>query len=281
MNVIKRVKILRLRIKLLIIFSGVAIIVIGMFLIMGGEKTNNKDTPVEQQETVTQEQVPETPVQEPVVPQETPAVVEKKKTPPPVVEPSSKWPVMLTNTEASSLTVVVNKKHKLPSDYVPELTAVTGGQMRPEAAQAMTSMLFKANEAGVPMKIVSSYRSYSTQVSTYNKWVAQSGQAKADTYSARPGHSEHQTGLTADLGVPDGTCSLEICFGSTAQGIWLAANAASYGFIIRYESDTEAITGYQYEPWHVRYLGVDTATSVVNSGQTLDQYYGVEAGGYN
>jgi len=227
-----------------------------------------------------QEQIPvESTVSGPV--ETTPAVVEQTKVSPPVVEPSPNWPALLTNAQASSLTVVVNKKHKLPNDYVPDLTPVTGGQMRPEAAQAMTSMLFKANEAGVPMKVISSYRSYSTQVSTYNKWVAQSGQAQADTFSARPGHSEHQTGLAADLGMPDGSCNLEICFGNTAQGKWLAENAASYGFIIRYESDAQSITGYQYEPWHVRYIGVDVATSVVNSGQTLDQYYGVEAGGYN
>jgi D-alanyl-D-alanine carboxypeptidase len=210
----------------------------------------------------------------------TPAVVEESKPTPSVAEEAPIWPVQLTTAEAGSITVVVNKKHKLPSDYVPELTEVTGGQLRPEAAQAMTSLLFKANEVGVPMKIISSYRSYSTQVSTYNKWVAQSGQAQADTFSARSGHSEHQTGLAVDLGMPDGTCNLEICFGSTAQGLWLDANAPNYGFVIRYDEDKEPITGYQYEPWHVRYVGVETAKAIVSSGQTLDEYYGIEAGGY-
>lgn len=213
----------------------------------------------------------EQPVEEPV----------ESPKPAPVPEPEfTQWPVTYSLDQASSLTIVVNKKHKLPSNYVPDLTSVTGGQLRPEAAQAMTSLLFKANEAGVPMKIISSYRSYDTQVATYNKWVQIDGKAQADRSSARAGHSEHQTGLAADLGMPNGSCDLEICFGDTAQGKWLASNAASFGFIIRYESDTESNTGYQYEPWHVRYLGVDTATAVKNSGKTLDQYYGVEAGGY-
>ena len=207
-------------------------------------------------------------------------VVPESETTPPVVEPVSKWPITYSSSEASSITVVVNKKHKLPSTYVPDLTGVTGGQMRPEAAQAMTSLLFKANEASVGMKIISSYRSYNTQVTTYQKWVNQQGQAEADRGSARPGHSEHQTGLAADLGNPDGSCNLLACFGTGAQGIWLANNAHTYGFIIRYPDSKESLTGYQYEPWHVRYVGVDAATAVYQSGQTLDQYYGVEAGGY-
>jgi LAS superfamily LD-carboxypeptidase LdcB len=261
---------------LLLVAAGVVVVTLssyGVFIYgRSGESQKVQETAVQEQKAE------EKTVEEPV--ETTPAVVEDKKPTPPVVDTAPEWPVQLSSSEAASLTVVVNKKHKLPSDYAPDLTEVTGGQMRPEAAQAMTSLLFKANEASVPMKVISSYRSYSTQVSTYNKWVSQSGQADADRYSARPGHSEHQTGLAADLGMPDGSCNLEICFGSTAQGKWLATNAASYGFIIRYESDTESKTGYQYEPWHVRYVGVDTAKAIVNSGQTLDEYYGVTAGGY-
>ncbi len=211
----------------------------------------------------------------------TPAVVETPKPTPPVVEQAPEWPVQLTSSEASSMTVVVNKKHKLPSDYVPDLTDVGGGKLRPEAAQALTSLLFKANEAGVPMSVISSYRSYQTQVSTYNKWVNQSGQADADTFSARPGHSEHQTGLAVDLGESGSSaCDLETCFGDTAAGIWLANNASSYGFIIRYPLGRDATTGYQYEPWHLRYVGVDAATAIAASGQTMDVYYGVTAGDY-
>lgn len=197
--------------------------------------------------------------------------------PPEVVE----WPVVYTLDQAASLTVVVNKKHKLPEDYAPTLKSVAGGQMRTEAADALSQMLVAAETDGLLMKVISSYRSYATQVSTYNYWVNVDGKTQADRSSARPGHSEHQTGLAVDLGMPDGTCDLEICFGDTEQGKWLAANAQDYGFIVRYESDTESVTGYQYEPWHMRYVGIDEAKKIVASGQTLDQYYGIEAGEYS
>lgn len=195
-------------------------------------------------------------------------------------EPTPQWPVTYSLEQADSLTVVVNKKHRLPSDYVPNLVSVAGGQMRPEAASALQNLMNDASSEGASMVIVSSYRSYQTQVSTYQYWVDTQGQAQADRESARPGHSEHQTGLAVDLGNPDGSCRLLACFGDGAAGQWLANNAHKYGFIIRYPNGKEAQTGYIYEPWHLRYLGVETATAVKNSGQTLDQYYGVEAGGY-
>lgn len=232
--------------------------------------------------TTTQELVPQEQKQDEVIAVEpietTPPVVEQPKSTPQVVAPPPTWPVLLTNSEASSLTVVVNKKHKLSSDYVPELTTVTGGQLRSEAAQALTKLLSKADEAGVSMSTLSSYRSYSTQVSTYNKWVNQSGQSAADTFSARPGHSEHQLGIAVDLG--NGTCNLETCFGDTIAGLWLASNAQKYGFIIRYPLGKDSVTGYQYEPWHLRYVGVDAATAITASGQTMDEYYGIAAGNY-
>ncbi len=219
------------------------------------------------------------------------AVIEEPKVDEAVTNPSPKpepqpepvkpvWPVTYTSAESSLLSVVVNKKHKLPSSYTPALKSVNGGQLRPEAAGALETLLTDASNSGLSLKIISSYRSYQTQVNTYNKWVAQDGVAAADRYSARAGHSEHQTGLAVDLGRSDGSCDLEICFGSTAEGHWLSNNAIKYGFIIRYESNTESITGYQYEPWHLRYIGVNEATLLKNSGKTLDQYFGVEAGGY-
>jgi D-alanyl-D-alanine carboxypeptidase len=195
-------------------------------------------------------------------------------------EPAPTWPVIYSLEQANSVTVVVNKKHKLPSNYVPSLTSVSGGQLRPEAAEALNNLLADAQNAGAPISVISSYRSYSTQASTYQRWVNRDGQALADTYSARPGHSEHQTGLAVDLGVPNGSCSLETCFGDTAQGIWLEENAHKYGFIIRYTEGKQSITGYQYEPWHLRYVGTQVATAIKNSGLTMDQYYGVPAGDY-
>lgn len=198
----------------------------------------------------------------------------------PVVVEEVVYPVNLSIEQATAINVVVNKKHKLPDNYVPTLTSVAGGQMRAEAATELGKLLDAATASGNNLIILSSYRSYYTQVSTYNGFVAQYGQAQADTFSARPGYSEHQTGLAVDLGNNDGSCAFEICFSDTAGGLWLATNAANYGFIIRYPEGKESDTGYQYEPWHIRFLGVDTAKAVVASGKTFDQYMNVVAGGY-
>jgi len=136
-----------------------------------------------------------------------------------------------------------------------------------------------AAAAGVGFQTSSSFRSYNNQVATYNYWVQMSGSiAGADTGSARPGYSEHQTGYAADLSV--GSCSLD-CFGGTAQYQWLVAHAAEYGFIERYPSGYDAITGYRPEPWHWRYVGTAIAQAMKASGvKTLEQYYGVEGGDY-
>jgi D-alanyl-D-alanine carboxypeptidase len=169
---------------------------------------------------------------------------------------------------------VVNKKYKLPRSYAPGL--------RSETSNALAQLTNAASNAGIGLKTLSSYRSYDTQAATYSRWVARDGQSLADTYSARPGHSEHQTGLAVDVGASSNpSCDLETCFGDTVEGKWVAANAQNYGFIIRYPNGKEAITGYQYEPWHLRYVGIDAAVAIYNSGLTMDQYYGIEGGGYN
>ena len=126
-----------------------------------------------------------------------------------------------------------------------------------------------ASTLGLNLSLISGFRSYELQNSVYNNYVSWYGQASADTFSARPGHSEHQTGLAFDIG------KLENSFGETASGKWLAENCHLYGFIIRYPKGKQNITGYKYEPWHVRYLGVDIATKVKNSGLTLEEYLGI------
>lgn len=197
------------------------------------------------------------------------------------INQSSSWPVILSYQQASSLTAVVNKKHKLPQDYKPKnFKPVSGIYLRTEAANAAVTLIDTAAKAGHNLKIISGYRSYSSQAVIYNNYVNQDGQSAADTYSARPGHSEHQTGLAVDFGNTSGYCDLEVCFGNTPAGKWLAANASVYGFVVRYPSGRENSTGYQYEPWHLRYLGIDTAKSVASSGKTLDEYFGIPAGGY-
>jgi D-alanyl-D-alanine carboxypeptidase len=267
-------KIPKLKKNVYIVVPIVLVLLISFYLVINNPDQSNQETVSEE---TTQEVVEETSEPQLETKEETPvekAIEENLSQPSPTPEPTtSQWPVLLSIDEASSVTVVVNKKHKLPENYAPGLRSIT--------SNALSQLTNAATNAGIKLKTISSYRSYSTQVSTYNKWVNQSGQAAADTFSARPGHSEHQTGLAVDVGASNGTCDLETCFGNTPEGKWVAANAQNYGFIIRYPNGKDAITGYQYEPWHLRYVGVDIAKAVVASGLTLDQYFGIEGGGYN
>lgn len=160
--------------------------------------------------------------------------------------------------------LVANKTYSLPSDYGP-------GELTDECYDAFKKMESDAADEGLDLYIGSGFRSYWTQDSLYNRYCAQDGQAAADTYSARPGHSEHQTGLALDLN------DISDSFGETAEGKWVAAHCYEYGFIIRYPADKVAVTGYMYEPWHIRYLGVDTATKVYNSGLCLEEYLGIDS----
>lgn len=157
--------------------------------------------------------------------------------------------------------LVVNKTYPLPSSYNPGVDST--------AQAALNRMFSAAKSQGISLWIVSGFRSYSLQSQLYSNYAAQDGKAAADRYSARPGHSEHQTGLAFDLN------SLSQSFENTPEGQWLAKNCYKYGFIIRFPKGKESKTGYMYEPWHVRYLGVDTATKVYNSGLCLEEYLGI------
>lgn len=182
----------------------------------------------------------------------------------------------------TSIIVVVNKKHCInpPSWAPPDLTSLDGYLMRSVTASHMQQMMQAAAAAGLPFGITSAYRSYDDQLATYNNWVQVNGStASADTVSARPGYSEHQTGLAADLKT-DG-CVLE-CFEGTAQYAWLQQNAANYGFIQRYPTGLTSVTGYSPEPWHWRYVGSDTALAMKRGGvQTLEEYFGISGGDYS
>lgn len=178
--------------------------------------------------------------------------------------------------DPTSLWVVVNKARPLPSNYVPaELTAagVGGGQLRSQAVVALNKLNNGVQLSGLGLKVISAYRSYAAQSSVYNGYVTRDGQAQADTYSARPGYSEHQTGWAVDVGNKNGSCDLQICFGQTALGVWLSNHAAEYGFIIRYPQDQP--TGYQYEPWHLRYVGVELAKQLYTNKQTMEMFFGL------
>ncbi len=172
--------------------------------------------------------------------------------------------------DPASLWVVVNKGRVLPSDYVPQPLV---SNLRQDASVALKSLIEGASANGFSLRLYSGYRSYSNQASVYANEVKTNGQVTADRQSARPGYSEHQTGLAADLSAAGGKCTLQQCFGDMAEGQWLATNAYKYGFIIRYPKDKEALTGYMYEPWHLRYVGTDLAAEINKSGQTLEQFF--------
>ncbi len=157
--------------------------------------------------------------------------------------------------------LIVNKTYSLPKDYNPGVNAT--------AESAFNKMQSAAAAEGLNIYISSGFRSYEYQSGLYERYASRDGYAAADRYSARPGHSEHQTGLAFDLNTIDDS------FADTREGKWVAENCHKYGFIIRYPKGKENITGYMYEPWHIRYLGVDMATKVYESGKTLEEYFGI------
>ncbi|MGT2711768.1 LD-carboxypeptidase LdcB/DacB [Streptococcus oriscaviae] len=163
--------------------------------------------------------------------------------------------------------IIVNKKHPLASDYAP-------GE-NPEAKAAFSTLQADMIAQGFALsQSYSGFRSYETQAGLYQSYVSQDGQANADRYSARPGYSEHQTGLAFDLIDASGNLLEEP---TAAQ--WLRHHAHEYGFIVRYLPEKEGITGYMAEAWHIRYIGKE-ATDIYESGLTLEEYYGVPGGDY-
>jgi D-alanyl-D-alanine carboxypeptidase len=191
-----------------------------------------------------------------------------------------------TSKQAISSDVLVNKKNPLPPGYEPtnlrsvNLPKSSEAQMQAQAADALEELFRAAALTGVNLKIISAYRSYNDQEAIFNEYVAQYGASEAETFSARPGYSEHQTGLAVDVGSSDSICDLDECFGETIEGGWLAKNAHLFGFIVRYRENDVAITGYQYEPWHLRYLGNPLASNVYASDKSYEEYTGKQGGDY-
>ncbi|CAN5416114.1 D-Ala-D-Ala carboxypeptidase VanY [soil metagenome] len=184
----------------------------------------------------------------------------------------------LNSTDSpASIWVVVNKKRPLkPLSYSPaDLVPVGNNQtMRSEAAGALGILIAVAKSQGLSIKALSGYRSYDDQTTVYNNEVANYGQAVADSESAKPGTSEHQTGLAMDVG--GGGCGIEDCFGNTAEGKWLAANAYTFGFIVRYTAEKQSVTGYRAEPWHIRYVGAELSTEMhAKNITTLEEFFGL------
>ncbi|NRD76734.1 M15 family metallopeptidase [Bacillus sp. BRMEA1] len=183
-----------------------------------------------------------------------------------------------------SISVLVNKQYKLPNGYKPKdlvdpnipfifNSSSSKREMRSEAASAIEKLFAGAKDQGVSLLGVSAYRSYASQASLFNYYVHQDGYKAAKAYSALPGTSEHETGLAIDVTGGDGKCAAEDCFAGTTEAKWLQKHAADYGFIIRYPKGKESITGYQYEPWHLRYIGKAIAKKIMKKGITLEEYY--------
>jgi D-alanyl-D-alanine carboxypeptidase len=193
--------------------------------------------------------------------------------------------------EADSIWVVVNKQRQIsPLKYQPESLAFLafakpkvqnpfGLQMLEEAAVATVELATAMAEAGKGTLILNSgFRTYKNQQGLYNRTRDTRGLAVAEKLSARPGHSEHQLGLAADFSVKGSGCAIMVCFGSTEAGMWLAENAHQYGFVLRYPKGYKPITGFQYEPWHFRYVGIELATEMQIKGiKTLEEFWGLDA----
>ncbi|WP_078713024.1 M15 family metallopeptidase [Agreia bicolorata] len=211
------------------------------------------------------------------------------------VEPEQATPAGFNKSARSiddptSIWFVVDKTRPIPdaANYVPpDLVALRsdipnpyGYPLRQEAADALASMADAATaEIGQQLVAQSGYRAYDIQEIVYNRYVAQLGVAGADRTSARPGYSEHQTGMAIDILATGSGCSLDgPCFGETTAGQWLAANAYRFGYLLSYPADKTAVTGYEYEPWHFRYIGVDLSTEMHNEGvTTLEEFFGLPA----
>lgn len=171
--------------------------------------------------------------------------------------------------------IVVNKTYSLPKNFAPNNLKKVNGYIKvvdfvKKAFQELTS---DAKSVGLNIYASSGYRSYDNQKYIYNNYVNLDGKKKADTYSARAGHSEHQTGLAIDVNTIDSS------FDGTAESKWLKNNCYKYGFIIRYPKGKDEITGYTYEPWHIRYVGETLAKKLYNDGKwiTLEEYYGIDS----
>jgi len=188
-----------------------------------------------------------------------------------------------STSDPSSIWVVVNKTHPIsPLHFRPRTSLVRGYRVATPAAGPLTRLLRAGDRRGLGLKIASAFRSYEYQSGVHRSLAAAQGPAAADRISARPGYSEHQTGLAVDLVTPaDPGCDLEACFADTTAGRWLRRSAWKFGFIVRYLPGNEAVTGYSPEPWHLRYVGRALAAELHRQGvTTLEEFFDLGGGDY-
>lgn len=204
--------------------------------------------------------------------------------PTPTKKPTTEQSIPVVSNH-TSIEVMVNKSRALPSTYTPSdlvepnvRFSFSGKSdkklLRQSAAAALESLFKQAESEGVILFGVSGYRSYSTQKAIFTNNVNTQGYEQARRYSAYPGTSEHQTGLSIDVSSASANYALEEKFGATVEGKWLQSHCADFGFIIRYPNGKEAITGYAYEPWHIRYVGSEMAKAIMSQNLTLEEYFG-------
>ncbi|MCQ2011293.1 M15 family metallopeptidase [Sporolactobacillus sp. STSJ-5] len=185
--------------------------------------------------------------------------------------------------DPESTLVLVNKYFKLPDNYVPsdlvdlDVPFIFSGKsekkkMRAAAAKPLKEMFAAAKQDGVQLAGVSAYRSHKTQIALFNYYVRRDGEKKAQNFSARPGMSEHETGLAIDVSGINGKYAATQEFGKTPEAAWLAKHAQDYGFIVRYPEGKETVTGYEYEAWHLRYVGLPASKKMAEKHQTLEEY---------
>ena len=200
-----------------------------------------------------------------------------------IIDPSKSVPV---ETIPESLTVLVNRAFLLPESYEPkdlvkpdiefDTTVVSDkNYLRKVAATALEKMVKEAKKKKLKIIGVSGYRSYARQKQVYNQSAATNGKSHADKYCAVPGSSEHQTGLSIDVSSPDVKNALQPSFASTKESKWIEKNAHRFGYVVRYPKKKQKITGYNYEPWHLRYVGPKVAAYLYENELTLEEYYNV------
>ena len=188
-----------------------------------------------------------------------------------------------TKRDGDDLLVLVNKEYKLPSTYAPKdlVKASNSGIRRGDSyylrnilISDLTDMVNEAKSQGIDLSIVSGYRSYQTQVNTYNYWLSKNNNDTdyVDTFSARPGHSQHQLGTAVDFSSSEIGDVLGDSFLNTKASKWLIDNAYKYGFVLSFPKGYESITGYKFESWHYRYIGKQYASRMINSGLILELY---------
>lgn len=192
------------------------------------------------------------------------------------------WGYMMPHQDPTDTLILVNKNNKAPAvpvtlvkpDVQPTREAVSENiYMRPEAAAALEDLFEAAAQDGITLYATSGYRSYSTQKAIFERKLERMDEKQANASVAKPGYSEHQTGLAMDIeGETTKGTGLTEAFGESPEGIWAAEHCAEYGFIIRYPKGKTRITGYIYEPWHLRYVGKEAAAEITELGVTFEEY---------